>query len=59
MIIPRHKVCDVCGHDLVNKKYYTIKSKTLGYDMKKHHICDKCANEFVTWLSKQESIMNR
>lgn len=50
MIIPRHKVCDICKEEVgINKRYYIIKSKCLyeGYagsatDNKKHHICEDC-----------------
>lgn len=53
MIIPRHKICDLCGKQVgVNVRYFVIKSKCLyvGYagschDNQKHHICEGCMTE--------------
>ena len=50
MIIPRHKICDICKQPVgVNNRYYTIKSKnhivcSAGScsDNRKHHICEHC-----------------
>ena len=50
MVIPKHKVCDLCEQPVgVNNRYYIIKSKNLliGYggschDNKTHHICEEC-----------------
>lgn len=61
MIIPRHKVCDVCGQDLTcNIRYYIIKSKSFitSYagdcnDNRKHHVCEMCVNEFKSWLEEK------
>lgn len=61
MIIPRHKVCDICKKSVgVNKRYYIIKSKVLyiGYagsatDNKKHHICEDCMHEFAEYLQSK------
>lgn len=61
MIIPRHKVCDICGGDVgYNKRYYTIKSKCFyeSYagsctDNRTHHICEDCMHEFKIWLTEK------
>lgn len=61
MIIPRQRVCDVCGRDLTcNIRYYIIKSKafytSFGGDCKdnrKHDICETCMCEFKYWLKEQ------
>lgn len=53
MIIPRHKVCDLCGQEVgVNVRFYIIKSECLYtngidscYDNQKHHICEDCMGE--------------
>ena len=58
MIIPRHRVCDICEKPVgVNKRYFNIKSKVLyvGYagsarDNKTYHICEDCMQEFATYL---------
>lgn len=50
MIIPRHKVCDLCGKCVgTNLRYYKIHSKMLcvSYagscsDNRTHHICEEC-----------------
>lgn len=58
MIIPKHKICDICGERVgVNKRYYIIKSKNylIGYaggcsDSRTHHICEDCMYEFIIYL---------
>ena len=51
MIIPRHKVCDICKEEVggINKRYYIIKSRCLylsyggsARDNQTHHICENC-----------------
>ena len=60
MIIPKHKVCDICENPVgVNKRYFIIKSKNLivGYgscnDDKTYHICEDCMQEFTTYLQNK------
>lgn len=58
MIIPRHKICDLCGQEVgVNKRYFIIKSKNyIGHsdygisDNQTHHICEDCMDEFKKYL---------
>lgn len=58
MIIPKHKVCDICENPVgVNKRYYIIKSKCLyeGYagsaqDNRTHHICEDCMHEVKDFI---------
>ena len=50
MIIPRHKVCDICEEPVgVNNRYFIIKSKNLvvgvcdsAKDNRTYHICADC-----------------
>ena len=50
MIIPRHKICDLCEKEVgINVRYYIVKSKCIyeSYsgscrDNQKHHICEEC-----------------
>lgn len=50
MIIPRHRVCDLCGQEVgINVRYFIVKSKCIyaSYagscrDNQKHHICEDC-----------------
>ena len=60
MIVPRHKICDMCG-DVVgtNLRYYIIKSKNFycNYadgcsDNRKHHICEKCMRHICNYIKK-------
>jgi hypothetical protein len=61
MIIPRHKVCDICEQPVgYNKRYYTIKSKCFyeAYagscnDNRTHHICEDCMYEFSEWRKQK------
>lgn len=68
MVIPRHKVCDICGEPVGNGvRYYCIRSKAIyrNYagsvkDNRTHHICETCMDKFVTFINnpkvdKQES----
>lgn len=58
MIIPKHKVCDICGNTVgINNRYFIIKSKNyfIGYaggcsDNRTHHICEDCMHEFSIYL---------
>ena len=58
MIIPRHKICDLCGEEVgINKRYFIIKSKNylVGFTggcsvNEKHHICEDCMQEFEEYL---------
>ena len=60
MVIPRHKICDICKEDVgVNNRYYIIKSKNLvvgvcdsAKDNKTHHICWKCMNKIFDYIRK-------
>ena len=62
MIIPRHKVCDICGEPVgVNNRYFIIKSKNylVGFagscsDNKTHHICEDCMEKIIKELHKME-----
>ena len=55
MIVPRHRICDICSEPVgINKRYYIIKSKCLIQcyagsfnDNRKHHICEDCMNAIV------------
>ena len=49
MIIPRHRVCDICHEEVgCNKRYFIIKSKdringdVLYSDNRRHEICEDC-----------------
>lgn len=50
MVIPRHKVCDICKEEVgINNRYYIIRSKNqvVGCwgstkDNRTHHICEDC-----------------
>ena len=61
MIIPRHKICDICGNNVgVNNRYFIIKSKNylIGYaggysDNRTHHICEDCMCEFAKYLQSK------
>lgn len=61
MIIPKHKVCDICCKPVgFNKRYYVIKSKDFisntidGFsDNKTHHICEDCMEELSNLIRKQ------
>ena len=61
MIIPRHKVCDICEKPVgVNKRYYKIKSKNYIVcsagscsDNRVHHICEDCMHEFAIYLQSK------
>lgn len=61
MIIPRHKICDICGEEVgVNKRYFKIKSKNyiVGFagscsDNETHHICEDCMQEFEIYLQSK------
>lgn len=58
MIVPRHKICDICGIEVgVNNRYYKIKSNDYvtsyaGCISSKmtHHICHSCMEAFQIWL---------
>ena len=64
MIIPRHKVCDICGQSVgVNKRYYIIKSKNLLVasagscsDNKTHDICEDCMYEICEAIKAKEDM---
>lgn len=66
MIVPRHKICDMCGHEVgVNIRYFIVKSKCLyvGYagscsDNKKHHICEKCMSHIGEYVRMKEGEAN-
>ena len=55
MIVPRHKVCDICKTPVgVNNRYFKIKSKNylVGYagsypDNETHHICEDCMHSII------------
>lgn len=61
MLIPKHKVCDLCENPVgVNKAYFTIKSKNIivAYagscsDNRTYHICEDCMYEFKTYLQSK------
>ncbi len=61
MIIPKHKVCDICEKPVgVNRRYYIIKSKCFyqGYgggakDNKTHHICEDCMYKITDAIREQ------
>ena len=61
MIIPRHKICDICKQSVgVNKRYFIIKSKDYlvgnagGFiDNKTHHICEDCMQEVKTYIQNK------
>lgn len=58
MIIPRHKVCDICKEPVgVNKRYFNIKSRVLyvayagsDRDNKTHHICENCMAKIEEYI---------
>ena len=61
MIIPKHKICDICGQKVgENKRYLIIKSKNIasGYademfgvpDNRNYDICIDCMKEFANYL---------
>lgn len=59
MIIPKRKICDICGRDLsCNIVYYTIKSDLFCvagggacHAKNRHHICSECVLEFKKWMA--------
>jgi len=60
MIIPKHKVCDMCGREVgTNLRYFIIKSKVYYYgyaggcsDNRKHHICEYCMGHIRRYIEK-------
>lgn len=60
MIIPRHKICDICKEPVgINKRYFIIKSKNIlaGFawkcsDNKTHHICEDCMRRLISAIEK-------
>lgn len=62
MIVPKHKICDMCGREVgKNLRYFIIKSKCLyeGYggacsDNKKHHICEKCMKNISEYYTSKK-----
>lgn len=62
MIVPRHKICDICSESVgINKRYYIIKSKCIyvGYagsasDNRTHHICEDCMTSLITLINEKE-----
>lgn len=62
MIVPKHKICDLCGCKVgVNLRYFIIKSKAFYVsnagscsDNKKHHICEECMAEICNHIREKE-----
>lgn len=58
MIIPRHRICNICGQKVgINKRYFSIKSKNIlsSYagavsDNINYDICIDCMKEFADYL---------
>lgn len=62
MIVPRHKICDMCGREVgKNLRYYIIKSKVFYYgyaggysDNRKHHICKTCMRHISEYYAQKK-----
>ena len=62
MIVPRHKICDICKESVgINNRYYIIKSKNtyVGYagsisDNRIHHICEDCMASLISLINEKE-----
>ena len=58
MIIPRYRICDICGKKVgINRRYFIIKSKNIlndyagsFHDNKNYDIRVDCMQEFATYL---------
>lgn len=61
MIIPRHKVCDLCCEEVgINKRYFIIKSKNILScyagtisDNRNYDMCEDCMQEFEIYLQSK------
>ena len=62
MIVPKHKICDMCGREVgINLRYYIIKSKCIYsgfagtcFDNKKHHICERCMSHISEYYAQKK-----
>lgn len=63
MIIPKHRICDICRENIgVNNRYHIIKSKEFvhasGGDMvdnRRHDVCERCMRELVRLINESTS----
>lgn len=60
MIIPRHRICDICLEEVgCNKRYFIIKSKDRIYgdvlysDNRKHDICEDCMDRLKAKIREE------
>lgn len=58
MIVPKHRICNICGQTVgIDKRYFIIKSKNIHTcyagnisDNINYDICIDCMKEFATYL---------
>jgi hypothetical protein len=58
MVIPKHRVCDLCGQEVgYGNRYYIIKSKYKYRglsDNRKHDVCVDCIDAIISKIIEEE-----